>query len=171
MEVVAAETAASAASVTAPRPAGKAGQFDFLTGQWAITHRRRIAGTTEWDQFDGTASCWSILDGSTSIEELRIPSRSFHGMGLRVLNRDTATWHDYWMNAASGQLQFPGVAGHFDNGEGLFIAEESDGATSSLVRGRWHAITDRSCCWEQATSNDGGLTWQVNWAMAWTRTA
>jgi hypothetical protein len=152
-------------------PKGKPGDFDFLEGEWTIQHRRLPQGAKEWDQFAGEATCWTILGGAGSVEELRIPARDFSGMGLRLLNADTQLWHDLWVNAKSGALLAPGTAGGFANGEGIWESEEMDGERPMLVRGIWDEITAKSCRWRQGVSYDKGATWDYNWIMHWTRKA
>ena len=83
---------------TQPTP-GNAGDFDFLAGEWRIRHRQRPQGATEWTEFEGEATCWTILGGVGSVEELRIPSRKFSGMGLRMLDVEKRVWSDFWVNA------------------------------------------------------------------------
>lgn len=69
------------AGQTAPEPtSAAAGQFDWLSGEWKIAHRR-LKAPGDWDVFEGEATCWSILDGRAHVEELRIPARAFAGMG------------------------------------------------------------------------------------------
>lgn len=150
-------------------PAGQPGDFDFLSGEWTIRHRRLIAATGEWDAFEGEASCWSILGGVASVEELRIPVRGFSGMGLRLLDRERQVWSDFWMNGNSGVLMTPGTEGHFENGAGIFSAREFDNGHPLLVRGTWDNISASTCRWQQATSRDAGLSWQTNWIMDWSR--
>ncbi len=67
---------------------GQPGEFDFLIGDWKIKNRR-LKGPNQWDEFEGESTCWSVLNGVGSIEELRIPARNFFGMGLRLLDRET----------------------------------------------------------------------------------
>lgn len=153
---------------TPPRGTGKAGEFDFLTGQWTI-HHRRMTKPGEWDEFEGGATCWSILGGIASIEELRIPSRNFAGMGLRLLDVEHSTWIDFWVNTKSGVLTTPGTAGAFENGIGTFTATDVEGDQPILVRGQWDRITPQSCRWSQAVSRDDGRTWEDNWVMEWVR--
>jgi hypothetical protein len=149
-----------------PSP-GIPGQFDFLQGQWKI-HNRRLRGTSdEWEEFDGEATCWSILGGVVSIEELRIPSRNFSGMGLRTLDVGKQQWSDHWVNAASGVVSGAGMLGSFENGEALFYSEERDGDATVLVASLWDQIEARHCRWRQAVSRDGGLRWSHNWIMHW----
>ncbi len=152
------------------KPAGKEGDFGFLSGHWTIKHRRLTASNPDvWDSFEGEASCWSILNGTVSVEELRIPARDFSGMGLRTLNKEKHAWSDVWMNAKNGILITPGVEGYFENGEGVFITEERDGEQTILVRGAWDNISPATCRWQQATSSDGGKSWLTNWVMDWKR--
>lgn len=153
-----------------PQPAGKPGEFDFLSGSWKISHRRlNSPAAKEWDEFPGEATCWSILGGICSIEELRIPARKFSGMGLRLLDVEKRVWSDFWVNAPSGVLTTPGTTGGFTNGVGIFEADEMDGDKPIKVRGVWDRITPVSCRWYQAVSRDAGKTWDTNWSMDWTR--
>ena len=151
-----------AAAPGAPR------DFDFLTGDWTISHRR-LKGDGTWDEFTGEATCWSILGGVGSIEELRIPARKFAGMGLRLLDVEKQVWNDFWVNAQSGVLTTPGLTGSFVDGVGTFEADDVDGTTPIKVRGVWDRITKSSCRWYQTVSRDGGKTWQPNWFMDWVR--
>lgn len=156
-------------ALTGARPAtrtpGKAGDFDFLNGQWTIRNHRQREG--RWESFDGEARCFGILDGLCSVEELRIPSRDFAGLGLRILDMKTRLWADHWVNAKSGVVGSPGLPGSFEAGAGVFENEE-DGV---LYRSVWDLITPRSCRWQQGVSRDGGKTWQLDWSMDWTRKA
>lgn len=152
---------------TKPEAAAHAGDFDFLSGHWKIQHRQLKSSHPEvWDCFEGEASCWTILNGTVSVEELRIPARDFSGMGLRILNKEKQLWSDFWMNAKTGILQAPGIEGSFHEGRGVFIENTTE---ETQIRGVWDKITATSCRWEQANSNDGGKTWQTNWSMDWVR--
>ena len=40
--------------------------FDFLSGSWRVAHQRlreRLAGNDEWQEFDGTCTMHTLLDG------------------------------------------------------------------------------------------------------------
>lgn len=150
-----------------PVPQGSPGEFNFLHGEWRIAHRKRRDGV--WDVFEGEATCWTILNGIGSVEELRIPARDFSGLGLRMLDVENHVWSDYWVNAKSGVVTAPGTTGGFINGEGVFISEYDDNGTTVLVRGLWDRITGLSHRWLQAYSRDAGVTWDDDWIMEWTK--
>lgn len=153
-----------------PVPDGKRGEFAFLDGEWRIAHRMRKTPTSaEWLEFAGEATCWTILDGAGSVEDLRIPTRGFRGMGLRLLDIGAKRWSDYWVNAASGVLAAPGTVGGFAKGVGTFISEEVEDGRTVWARGVWDEITPRSCRWRQGLSHDRGTTWTDTWIMHWTR--
>ena len=152
-------------------PEGRPGEFDFLQGEWKIAHRRLSSPGADWDRFEGEASCWTILGGIGSVEELRIPARDFAGMGLRLLDQDKKVWNDLWMNAKSGILLGPGTSGGFASGAGTFDATETVDGKTFIFRGVWDEITPTSCRWRQMVSEDGGATWAENWIMLWTRLA
>lgn len=164
----------TAATPSRQVPEGKPGEFNFLAGEWKIKHRRLktpgpAATTKEWDEFEGEATCFTILAGVGSVEELRIPSRGFAGMGLRLLDVENKVWNDFWVNAKSGVLTTPGQTGGFENGVGTFGADDMDGDKPIKVKGVWDKITPNSCRWWQAVSWDDGKTWEENWVMEWTR--
>jgi hypothetical protein len=144
------------------------GDFDFLTGEWRIRHRREKA-PGEWDEFEGEATCWSILDGVAHVEELRIPARDFSGMGLRTLDAANGVWLDYWMNARTGVPAAAGTPGRFVDGVGNFDAPDVENGAPVIYRGSWDEITGGSHRWRQGVSRDGGQTWTWGWIMQWTR--
>lgn len=149
-------------------PSARPGDFDFLSGEWRIAHRRLLP-SSEWDVFEGEASVYPILAGIGSVEELRMPARDFSGMGLRLLNLQENVWQDFWVNGKLGVLAPPGMPGRFINGAGVFEADDMDSDQPIKVRGVWDEITPASCRWRQAVSRDGGANWEENWIMHWTR--
>lgn len=156
------------AVLPATRSPGRAGDFDFLDGEWLIRNQRRRDGDV-WDRFDGEATCRSLLAGAASIEELRIPARSFSGLGLRLLDRKEQRWQDHWIPGATGTVGVPGLPGSFENGAGIFEVEETEDGRTVRYRSVWDLITPRSCRWQQGTSRDGGRSWVLDWSMLWTR--
>jgi hypothetical protein len=162
--------AARTADAMVPKnaPPGKPGDFDFLQGSWKIRNRK-LKSPGVWDEFDGESTCFSILGGVVSVEELRLPARDFGGMGLRTLDVQKKVWSDIWMNAKSGVVVSPGATGYFENGAGIFDEDDEEDGKPVRYRGIWDEITPASCRWRQGTSRDGGKTWEYNWIMNWTR--
>jgi hypothetical protein len=151
----------------ATRTPGQPGDFDFLTGEWRIRNRSIVNG--EWLEYPGEATVRAILAGVCSVEELRIPARNFSGMGLRLLDIESRVWSDHWVDARAGVVTAPGQLGSFENGAGIFVTDDSaDGVPVKHV-GVWDNLTANSCRWRQASSRDGGQTWDQNWIMEWVR--
>jgi hypothetical protein len=149
-----------------PAKTARPGDFDFLTGEWKIKHRQSKDG--KWALFDGEATVRAILAGTVSVEELRIASRNFSGMGLRVLDAEQQLWADYWLDSRNGKLNAPSW-GSFENGVGTWDALGSEAAGPVVVRGVWDQIGPSSCRWYQTVSRDAGRTWEENWIMHWQR--
>src|SRR3954466_15411910 len=65
----------SSASGIAPRtiePGPAVHDFDFLPGTWRVHHRRltqRLAGSDEWEQFEGTSVAHALLGGAGNIDD------------------------------------------------------------------------------------------------------
>lgn len=153
--------------MTRPAQYGRAGQFDFLSGEWRIRNRSLVDGA--WLEYEGEATVHGILAGVGSVEELRIPSRGFSGLGLRLLDVERRVWMDHWVNAKSGVPTPPGQAGGFVDGAGIFSSSYEENGRTMIAAGIWDRITPVSCRWRQVVSADGGRTWEHNWIMHWSR--
>jgi hypothetical protein len=170
-------TMGSTASGIAPQPvdAGPAvHDFDFYMGSWRVHHRRlkeRLAGSDEWQEFDGTSTAWPLLEGAGNVDDnlLEAPAGTYRAISLRSFDPATNQWSIWWLDGRNpGQLD-PPVVGGFEDGIGTFIAEDTFNGTPILVRFIWSDITPTTCRWEQAFSTDRGETWEVNWVMESTR--
>jgi hypothetical protein len=145
-------------------------------GTWRVHHRRlreRLAGSDEWDEFEGTSHAWPILDGAGNIDDnvLELPDGTYRAISLRTFDPATDQWSIWWLDGrAPGRLD-PPVIGGFKDGIGTFLAGDTFNGRRILVRFLWSDISDTTCRWEQAFSTDGGTTWEVNWIMDSTRAA
>lgn len=145
------------------------GDFDFLSGNWNIRHKRLKGGTKdEWRRFNSSATVHRVLDGMGSIEELRNADGSYMGMGVRVWLPEKEKWADHWTSADSGVVNAPQL-GAFIDADGIFISNDEVDGVEWQYRGVWDRITSESCRWHQSVSNDGGKSWEWNWWMEWTR--
>jgi hypothetical protein len=81
---------------------------------------------------------------------------------LRLYNPESRQWSLNVASSHSGTLGVPAV-GEFKNGKGEFYDYETFNGRSILVRFVISQITPSSCHFEQAFSDDGGKTWELNW--------
>lgn len=160
------DSASAAVAGAKAQATGKLGDFDFLSGNWKIKHKQLKDG--KWDEFEGEATVFGILGGLASVEELRIPSRNFSGMGLRILDVEKKLWADHWCNRKNGILNAASW-GSFTDGVGIWDSSDVESGAPVIVRGVWDQITSSSCRWYQAVSRDDGITWKENWIMHWQR--
>jgi hypothetical protein len=162
------------AQTSAPR-APKDGQrdFDFEIGKWKTQLKRRLrplTGSNEWVEYQGTSVVTKVLGGKANLVELDVTGRAgrIEGMSLRLYNPDARQWSLNFSNVASGTLT-PPVIGEFMDGRAEFYGADTLGSRAILVRFVIFDITPDSAKFEQAFSNDGGKTWEVNWIATDTR--
>jgi hypothetical protein len=167
-----AQTPGSAAKGAAPVAHAHDGQhdFDFLLGSWKIHLKRMVqplSGSHEWVEFDGTVVCKKVWDGKGEIEEFSVdaPDKNIHilGLALRLYNPASHQWSIYWANAAKGAIGGPPVVGEFKDGHGEFYDQEEINGRVIFTRYAWSRINTPTPHFEQAYSDDGGQTWEVNW--------
>ncbi len=61
------------------------------------------------------------------------------------------------------------MIGEFEDGRGEFYSQETLNGRAILARFVISEVTPDSCRFEQAFSDDGGRTWEVNWIATDTR--
>jgi hypothetical protein len=160
-----------------PRAEPRDGQhdFDFEIGTWK-THLTRLdhplTGSKNWLTYDGTSVVRKVWDGRANLVELEVdgPTGHLEGLSLRLYNPQARQWSLNFANAAGGAFGTPTV-GEFKNGRGEFYDQEAVGGRMILVRNVFSDVTPSSCRFEQAFSDDGGKTWEVNWVAVDTRVA
>ena len=156
-------------------PARRDGQhdFDFEIGNWK-THLHRLlhplTGSTSWVDYDGTTIVRKIWGGKANMVELEAdgPAGHFEGLNLRLYNPDAQQWSLNFASSAGGAFGTPTI-GEFKAGRGEFYDQETLNGRSILVRFVIADITPSSCRFEQAFSEDGGKSWEVNWIATDTR--
>ena len=72
------------------------------------------------------------------------------------------------MNSNDGLLTSPTI-GQFTDGRGEFFGQDTLGGRAIFVRLIISRITPASWRFEQAFSDDGGKTWEINWIATDTR--
>lgn len=174
---------AATASSTMPLRDGQH-DFDFEIGRWK-THLRRLArpltGSTTWVEYDGITTVTKVWDGRANLVELTADGSAGHieALNLRLYNPETHQWSLNFASVRSGTLGIPTI-GEFKDGRGEFYDQETFDGRAVFVR---FVITDATpgscfvvssttpnvCRFEQAFSDDGGKTWEVNWIATDTR--
>ena len=154
---------------------GRDGQhdFDFEIGVWK-THLKRLvhplSGSSSWAELEGTTVVRKIWNGRANLAELTTDAASgnLQVLSLRLYDPRSRQWSLNTANANSGSLGVPTI-GEFKNGRAEFFDQESFNGRTILVRNVWSDITADSCRFEQAFSEDGGKSWEVNWIAVDTR--
>jgi hypothetical protein len=167
----------SDASTAIPQdtPAKRDGQrdFDFEIGTWK-THVKRLqrplTGSNTWVEYEGTSVIRKLWSGRANLVELVVdgPAGRIEGLSLRLYNPESGQWSLNFSNSATGTMSPPTI-GEFKNGRGEFFNQETLNGRAILVRFLISDITPTSCRFEQAFSEDGGKTWEVNWIATDTR--
>jgi len=165
------EGAGAAVAVAAGEATGGAQHdFDFFLGSWKVHHRKlkkRLSGSNEWDEFDGTTTCQSLLGGIANMNDsvVNAAGGSYTGLGLRAFDAKTHTWADWYLDGRNpSAIDSPGI-GRFTKGVGTFLSDDTFEGRPIKVRGIFSSLSGTSAQWEQAYSADGGKTWETNWVM------
>jgi hypothetical protein len=156
-------------------PAQRDGQhaFDFEIGTWK-THLSRLlhplTGSTTWVEYEGTTVVRKVWNGRANLVELEVdgPAGHLEGLSLRLYNPQSRQWSLNFANSSGGTLAQPSI-GEFKNGRGEFFDQETLNGRAIFVRFVISNITSNSCHFEQAFSDDGGKTWELNWITTDTR--
>ena len=147
--------------------------FDFELGMWK-THISRLqhplSGSTTWVDYDGTSVVQKVWGGLANLLELEVGGSNGHieALSLRLYNPESHQWSLNFANSGVGALSQPTI-GEFKNGRGEFYDQETYNGRAILVRFVISDITPSSCHFEQAFSDDGGKTWEINWIATDTR--
>ncbi len=147
--------------------------FDFEIGTWK-THVSRLlhplTGSTTWVEYEGTTVVRKVWNGRANLLELEAegPAGHFEGLNLRLYNSQSQQWSLNFASRNDGTLSQPTI-GEFKNGRGEFYDQETINGRAILVRFVITPISPNTCRFEQAFSDDGGKTWEVNWIATDTR--
>ena len=147
-----------------PCAASQQKQFDFWLGEWDLTWPAANGGAAG----RGTNSIKRILDGCVVQESFSGQSSlPLRGTSVSTFDTRAGKWKQTWVDNQGGYLDF---VGEFSNGQMILQREAArpDG-TKILQRMVWKNITATELDWSWEASLDGGKTWQVNWAIHYSR--
>jgi hypothetical protein len=166
-----AQSTGSEASITNRRKPEKQGNgqndFDFEIGTWKTKLKRLmnpLTGSNTWIEYEGTTVVRKVWDGRANLVELDVKGSAgrIEALSLRLYNPESRQWSLNFASVNSGVMTIPTI-GEFKNGRGEFYSQEALNGRAILVRFVISGITQNSCRFEQAFSDDGGKTWEVNW--------
>jgi hypothetical protein len=148
--------------------------FDWEIGLWKTRLKRRLrplTGSDEWGEYEGRSLVRKVWNGRANLLELDVqgPAGHVEGLSLRLYNPESRQWSLNFSSRAAGTLSVPTI-GEFKDGRGEFHAQETLNGRAIWVRFVISDITPDSARFEQAFSDDGGRTWEVNWIAIDTRT-
>ncbi len=154
-------------SIQPRKPRDGRHDFDWEIGTWKTRLRRLVrplTGSKEWVEYEGTTIVRKVWDGRANLVELDVagPAGRLQGLSLRLYNPDAHQWSLNFANIGGGTLSIPSI-GEFKGGRGEFLSHESLDGRAILVRFVIAPVTADSYRFEQAFSDDGGRTWEVNW--------
>jgi hypothetical protein len=149
--------------------------FDFEIGTWRTRLKRLskpLTGSGTWIEYEGTTVVRKVWNGSANLVELDVagPAGRIEALSLRLYNPEARQWSLNFSSIKGGTMSPPTI-GEFRNGRGEFYSQETLDGRAILVRFVISGITADSCHFEQAFSDDGGKTWEVNWIATDTRVA
>ena len=171
-----AQTSSDQSRTTAKHgPSQRDGQhdFDFEIGKWKTHLSRRLrplTGSNTWVEYDGTTVVRKVWNGRANLVELDVagPSGHIEALSLRLYNPESHQWSLNFANSSGGTMSVPTV-GEFKNGRGEFYDQELLNGRAILVRFVVSPVNADLVRFEQAFSDDGGKTWEVNWVATDTR--
>jgi len=153
-----------------PQERDGAHDFDWEIGTWKTHVKRRVkplTSSTTWVEMEGITTCRKVWDGRANVLELVVPGK-FEGLSLRLYNPESRQWSLHFASSHDGLLNVP-TTGSFKDGRGEFYSQETYNGRAIFVRFVISVITPDSYRFEQAFSDDGGKTWEVNWIATDTR--
>ena len=172
-------TAATPAPVPAlPGEAPHAAPDDwaFLVGSWHGRHRKlkqRLAGSKDWDEFDGTLVNWPVMGGAGNAGDnvMNLPTGTVRGVGFRAYDPTSRKWLSWWLDGRDPLNITDPMSGGFTDGVGTLQAADTHDGKPVIARVRWTLAGRNSARWEQSFSTDGGASWEINWVTEFTRQA
>ena len=141
-----------------PPPPVESCQFDFWLGDWDVCWGDGLRGENHVERIMNGHVVRETFDG--------MPGTALKGMSVSTFDVTVGAWRQTWVDNYGGYLDFTGGMS-----DGQMILSRS-----ALIDGRpvwqrmvWLNIGPDSLDWHWERSEDGGLTWQIQWALHYTR--
>ena len=147
--------------------------FDFLVGTWK-SHVSALVGpftgSKTWTEYNGISVSRPVWNGRAELTQLETdgPKGHIEALCLRLYNPQTHQWSLNYGHGNDGSMD-PPLTGQFKEGHGEFYGPDTWHGRPIFVRHVWSDIGPDTCHFEQAFSEDGGKTWEVNFIEKFTR--
>jgi len=147
--------------------------FDFDLGRWH-THSTRLmhplAGSKDWVELDGETDVTPVWGGKGNLAEYKALGADgpLELIALRLYNPRTRQWTINFATPGVGAFGTPGV-GEVQDGRMTFYDQEDFAGRQIWVRFQIWSIDPEHAQSEQAFSDNGGKSWEVNWVNRYTR--
>jgi hypothetical protein len=141
--------------------------FDWQFGSWTARMSRRerpLSGSTSWTKLRARVVVSKIWGGRANLAEISAGGASEHLelLALRLFQPQHAQWSLNFAGIKDGLLGLP-LYGTFKSGRGDFYDQDRYNGKTIWVRFSFFSIGSASARDQQAFSEDGGKTWQINW--------
>jgi hypothetical protein len=148
--------------------------FDYLHGSWHVHNRyltERLKHSSDWIEFDARSEVEPLLNGLGQLDRYSAVRNGspIEGITLRLFNPATGEWSLHWADTVRPGVLLPPMVGRFKGTVGEFFGDETVDGKRVLCRFHWTRSPDGLPRWEQAFSDDGGTTWEINWIMTFSR--
>jgi NIPSNAP len=148
--------------------------FDFLHGSWRVHNRylkERLKHSSDWIDFDARSDVEPLLNGLGQLDRYSAVRNGspIEGITLRLFNPATGEWSLHWADTVRAGVLLPPMVGRFKGNVGEFFGDETVDGKRVLCRFHWTRSPEGLPRWEQAFSDDGGQTWEINWIMTFSR--
>lgn len=148
--------------------------FDPYFGSWKEHSTRLLhplADSHDWIEMSGATAVSPVWGGRANLAEFEGdgPNGHLELLALRVYNPSAHQWMLNFATSNVGTLGSSAGVGEFNQGRIDFYDQEAFNGRQVLVRfSVWQDAPDTAQS-EQAFSDDGGKSWEVNWINHYTR--
>ncbi len=154
-------------------PEEEARAFDFWIGEWEVLNRnRRPDGVRFHETGRATNRVYPVVGGCGIVEHWRGHAFGRFIVGFSVRSWDPAAgeWLLVLLWPTTGSPSFGELRGGFRHGRGEFsFRRETAEGDTAIHRFTFSDIRRDAFRWENATSRDGGVSWEGSWIMEFTR--
>lgn len=154
-------------------PESEARAFDFWIGSWDVLNRNRPPDGVEFQETGrATNRVYPVVGGCGIVEHWRghAISRFIVGFSVRAWDPAAGEWLLVLLWPTTGSPSFGELRGGFRHGRGQFsFRRETAEGDTAIQRFTFSDIARDAFRWENATSRDGGRSWEGSWIMEFTR--